>query len=399
MATYGVTPQGFVRKTLENIIGELEEDQLAEIADDLDVSTDSIVGQQNGVVGRQLSIGWEQLEIVYHSNDPDYAEGRGLEAVGKLTGTFRVGNTESEVLLVCNLDNGTTLTAGTHFAAIEDKPDIRWTPMADFTAPSTGSHTIAFKSELKGKIEGFAGTINIIATPVVGWNSVLNPDDAELGDEVDADPEFRTRREKELATIGSSTIRAMYANVLQAFRSKLQNLTVFENDGDNTNDDGLPPHSIEVLIFDGDVPSVDNAALAAVIDESKAGGVQSTGNTTVTINKVVNGITSVVPVRFSRASQLPIYLIIDLVKKPGAPYVGDQAIKESVALQGNAYFGPGDEIVEDRIRTFVMANAGVHDIDQIRLGLVASPGATVNIPVALREIGRFSTSRIIVNAS
>jgi uncharacterized phage protein gp47/JayE len=399
---YGVTPQGFRRKTLIEIVDEIEVDELAEIANDLDVSAEAVVGQMNGIFGRQLSIAWEQLETCYHGFDPDATEGRLLEMLCKLTGTYRHGETASEVVLTCDLDNGTTLLPGVHFASIEDKPDIRWTPSkvlypSGYTAVGDGLKPVTFVAELTGPIVGLAGTINVISTQLTGWKTVVNPDDAELGIRVDNDPGLRARRERELATIGSATVRAITANISQAFGDKITNLTVYENEGDNVDDNGLPPHCIEALIFDGDVPSVENNALAQVILDSKAGGIQTSGNTTGTATALVNGVESTLGVKFSRAAQLPVYLIINLVKKLNVPYLGDAKVAEYVATQGNAYFAPGDEIIEDRIRAFVLACAGVKDITSVFLGLSANPTASDNIPITIRQIGRFSTSRIIVN--
>ncbi len=399
--TYGITPQGFVRKTQQNIIEEIEIDELKDVADDLDVSSDAIVGQLNGIFGRQLGIAWEQLEVCYNGFDPEAAEGRLLEMLCKLTGTFRRGETPSEVILSCDLLDGTTLINGVAFANVEDHPDVRWTPSlalypTGYVAVGDGPKLVTFVNEFTGPIEGFAGTINVINTPIVGWNSVVNPNDAELGLRTDLDPLLRERREREIATIGSATVRAITANISQAFGNKITQLTVFENEGDNTDANGLPPHSIEALIFDGDVPTVVDDELAQVIFTSKAGGITTSGNTLAHASALVNGLESTLPVRFSRAAQLPVYLIIHLVKKLGQPYVGDQAVKEYVALAGNAYFAPGDYIIEERISSFVLANKGVRDITSIMLSLSPSPTLSLNIPISIREIGRFSTSRIVV---
>lgn len=396
--TFGVTPQGFQRKTIEDILGEIEADERADIADDLDVSTASAVGQLNGIFARQLGIAWENLEVCYHGSDPDGSEGRLLEMVSKLTGTFRRGNTPSQVGLVCNLDEGTVLSANEAFAAIEDQPDIRWTPLATFTAASDGSHTVTFVSEQTGKIEGFAGTINVIATPITGWNSVVNPDDAELGLEVDKDPDLRQRREREIATIGSATVRAITANLWQTFVKDLQSLTVFENETDVPDANGLPPHSVEALIYDGEVPSIANNDIATVIMGSKAGGIRAFGTSSGNATVIINGVTTTKVVGFSRPAQLLVYLIVDLKKiVPG--YVGDTVVNEYIATQANAMFSPGEEVIALAIRAMPLDLAGIKDVTSLRLGLSASPAGTINLPVTVRQIARFSTSRIIVNST
>lgn len=406
MTVYGVTPQGFVRKTQQNIIAEMEADELSGIATDLDLEPDQIVGQLNGIFGRQLAICWEQLAICYNSFDPEAAEGRLLEMLCKITGTFRRGETASEVVLMCNLESGTTLVNGADFANTDDHPEIRWTPSlveypSGFTAPSTGVHAVTFVNEYTGPIPGYAGTIKTINKAHTGWNSCVNPDDAELGLRVDGDSALRVRREREIATIGSATVRAMTANVSQAFGDKITNLTVYENESDVADTSVTPPrpaHSLEVLIFDGDIPTVDDDDLAQVILDTKAGGISTSGTSSGTATGLINGIESPITIKFTRAAQLPVYLIVTLTKRLGVPYAGDAAVAEYIATQANAFFGPGDEIVEERLSAFAMACKGVKDILSLKLGFAPSPTGSANLPITLRQIGRFSTSHIVINS-
>lgn len=400
MTTYGVLPTGFLRKTIDNIIAEMEADELAEISTDLDVSTTSVVGQLNGIVARQLGLAWEQLELVYHAFDADAAEGRLLDMLGKLTGTFRLGSTPSKVIMTCDLDSGTELEADVHFVNVDDQPDLRFTPDVNYTAGVTGLQPVTFRCEQLGPISAFAGTINVINTPLGGWRSAVNPDDAELGTETDTDPAFRRRRDQEIATVGSATIRAVTANILQAFGAKLQSLVVFENDNDSVDEHGLLPHSLEVLIFDGDIPAIANNDLAQVIFDSKAGGIHTSGNVTGQANALVNGVETTKDVKFSRAEQLELYIDISLVKKLGQPYVGDNAVKDTVATMANAYFGPGDYVIRERLEAFALSCAGVQDMAaELKLGLTASPTATDNVPVSIRQTARFSSSRITVHST
>ncbi len=401
MTTFGVVPEGFRRKTLDEIKTDLENDELANIGSDFGIAPEDVAGQFNGIVARQLGIAWENLEAAYEGFDPDAAEGRLLEMLAKLTGTFRNGDTPSEVVLTCDLDIGTELIPNEHYAAIEDHTDIRWTPSptlypSNYVAVVGGAQPVTFISELLGPIDGFAGTINVIATPLVGWNSVVNPVDAELGLNVDTDPGFRLRRERELAAIGSSTVRGIAAKVSKAFFAQLQTLTVYENDTDTTDVNGVPPHSVEVLIFDGDVPTIVDNALAQVIFDSKAGGIQSYGTTTAQAIALVNGVEVSKPVKFTRAEQLLVYLEIDITKK--TLYVGDVKAAESIAISANARFGPGNTVVASILEGFAADLAGVFDVTAVRLGLAPSPVGTVNIPVNIRQTARFSTSRILITS-
>lgn len=397
MADFGVLPTGFVRKTIENLVAEIEADQKADIRADFDVSTTSVPGQMNAIFGRQLGIAWEQLEVCYHGIDPDAAEGRQLDNDSKLTGTFRIGSTASEVSLLCTLDSGTTLTAGESFAATTDAPDIRWTPKANYTAAADGIFSIVFVCEQTGPIEALGGTITTIATPVVGWSAVSNPLRAEPGKDVDTDAMLRDRRVLELAAQGSSTTRSIASKLSRAFPGKLQSVVVFENDTDTTDANGVPPHAIEALIYDGEVPSVDNDDVAVVVFNAKAAGINTFGNESGTVTALVAGIETEKTVYFSRAELLTTYLIITLTKSLG--YVGDDEVRRFVAEQGNARYKPGDDVVALVLKALPLTLQGVFDVTNLKLGFTASPTNEANLVVGARQIARFDTTRITVISS
>lgn len=392
--TFGVTAAGFVRKTLNDILSEIKSDQLADMDPDLDVADESLLGQLNAIHARQLSLAWEALEACYLGFDPEAAEGRLLESICKITGTFRPAGVASEVDLQCDVDAATVLVAGEAFAAIDVQPDVRWTPKVTFTSPSDGVHTVRFVSERTGPVSAAAGSITVIATPVVGWNSVNNGLDATPGSNVENDEELRLRREVELATTGSTTVRAIASDLLQAFPAGIQNLDVFENDTDETDGDGRPPHTVEALIYDGDPSTLDDDEVAGIIFEAKAGGVGTYGTETGTVAIVVNGVTSTREVMFSRPAILTTYLTLTLATGQG--YVGDAAVKAYVASECNKRFGPGKDVIKSVVQSMPLALAGVEDVTAITLGFAPAPVGTSNLAVGVREIARFDTTRIAV---
>ena len=212
--TFGVTPEGFIRPSVQEIKEEIERDELAGIDPTLDIATDPVVGQINGIFAQQLGKAWEALETAYDAFDPDKAEDDRLRSLSKLTGTEPQGATKTIVACTIGLDQGVTLEAGVHFANVIDKPDVRFTPKQNYTSPSDGLHEdILFECEQLGPIVVFANTLKVIATPVVGWDSINNPSAGTPGVNADGNPELRERRERELAQRGSATKDAIEAAV------------------------------------------------------------------------------------------------------------------------------------------------------------------------------------------
>lgn len=395
MPTYGATPEGFVRPSVQELKALFEQDQRAEISPTLDLSTESVLGQLNGIYARHLGLVWEAEEVSYNAIDPDKAEAALLTAVSKLTGTDRRGAQSSETPCTVNLDPGVTLLAGVHFAHVNGDPDTRFTPKEDITADLlvTANYTLKiFRSEVAGEIQAPAGQLTIIATPVVGWNNITNTQDAGGGREIDDDPTLRTRREAQLAAAGSATLRAIRSDLLEL--EGIESVLMFENIGEATDANGVPGHSIEAVIWDGSPGIVNNDEIAQIIfDGGKAGGIRSFGTTDSGTAVDENGDDQIMG--FTRASVVPIYLEFDVLPLTG--YVGDSAFKAAVAESMNAALASGDDVV---VSDAYQAAAGLKaKITEVRMGTAALPLTDDPINIGIRQIARFDTTRIVVDST
>lgn len=124
-----------------------------------------------------------------------------------------------------------------------------------------------------GVIAVAANTLNSIVTPVAGLDSVFNPADGITGRGVETDAELRIRFERSASRIGTSTVDAIRARILQEVPGATS-CYVFENDQDVVVD-SRPPHSYEILV-DG---SFDDQVLAEKIWEVKGGGITTFSRT------------------------------------------------------------------------------------------------------------------------
>jgi uncharacterized phage protein gp47/JayE len=391
-APYGVTPTGFSRPSVQELLALIEADQRAEISQTLDLSSDSVLGQYNGIVARQLGVAWEAAEAVHDGNDPDRAEDDAATSLAKITGTDREGASKSLVPAQVRLEIGTTLVAGTHFAHVTGKPDVRFTPTEDFTAPgpaSPATYELTFEAENTGPTQAAATTLTVIATPVVGWVSVNNDGDAVPGRAVDDDADLRVRRERALALSGSSGVDQIRADILAV--ENVTSCQVFENWTDAVDSQGLPAKSFEVVLFDD--AGADDDAVAQAIWDSKPGGIQSygqTGESGTALDK--NGTPHVMA--FSRATTVPMYIACKVTPKDG--YVGDAEFKLQLATNLDTAMGTGDDVSEWDISD--AAHGLGAKVSQIRFGTAPAPTLDEDVPIGNRSIARFDTSRITFTA-
>lgn len=82
--TYGVQPTGFVRKPLPVVLAEIEAAMITEFGPDVIQTSQSPLGQINGLMADLIAQLWEFGEDVYQSYDPDQAEGVRLDTLAKI---------------------------------------------------------------------------------------------------------------------------------------------------------------------------------------------------------------------------------------------------------------------------------------------------------------------------
>jgi len=389
-----VDATGLQIKTIEEILDELSTQEKAEIDATLNTAPDEPLGQLNGIFAAQLREVWEVAQVAYNGFNPDAAEGFLLEKLSALTGTLREGATKSRVSLDVDVDAAAVLTAGTHFANVVGDPDNRWSPVVDFTSIG-GVQSVEFEAEFAGATIANAGTITVISTPVVGWNTVTNPLDAVPGKEIDTDAELRQRREEELRATGSATLDAIRADVLAD--EGVQQVSVFENTTDITDPiTGLPPHSIEVVVFDGTPPVLTNAEIAQLIWDTKPAGVLAFG---LESGIATDTIGAFHPIGFSRPTEREVWIEIFVSVNIATGYAGSAALEAAIVALNNTDLLLGRDVIANKITETAMAFPGIFDVTSTQLGFAAFPVTIVNLPIAAREIARFDTSRILVTES
>jgi hypothetical protein len=405
---FGVTDAGYVLPTQQQLLDLIAADQKALVNPDVDTSSDSVLGQLNGVVTRQLMIGYEAQQAVYNSNDPDVVEGFLQTMLAKLTGTPRDGATPSTVTLTCDLVAGTTLLAGITLASVPGNPSSQWTPKANYTALSTGALPVDFVNVATGPNEADTGTITVMTTTVVGWNSVINGAPAVPGTNGESDPALRIRREQELQGGGAGNVDAIRAALLKIneptgpFVVSADVLNNYTDVVDPVN--GLPPHSIEAVIWDRSPPQVDDTKIAQVLWDNGAAGIRNFGTSSGTATDKLGNPQLVA---FTRVTQRPIFLAIALT--PRAGYPGDVPFATALA---NILRGDPDLLTpEDAVSFGVGDSVDPYDIvlDTGRLGAKvvglsigfsapATPSAitTTILAIGPREIGTFDSVHIAI---
>jgi len=428
----GVTPTGFVAKTVQDLIKDTETDELAQIDPQLDTSPEEPIGQLNAIFMAKVAELWELGGVAYNGMSRDGAEGPQLDNVNGLTGTKRKSAFPSHTLqtnvfsqvgtypagsLVANVNgqgnvlfaNGDTLTivlVGGLYTATAANVVLATSASLPLTVPG-----MKFFCLQNGPTIANASTLNVINGPVTGWVSTNNPLDAELGGLIEQDTPYRLRGDAEISAAGSGNPDAIQADlqnvpgVIQAF--------VIENTSNVYDANGNPPHSYTAVIWDGLIPAANDSEIAQTLWDDKPTGIFPNGSIVDGIAVDSNNQQHIMP--FQRATQLTLYLDYTITMLQGQPFNATVAlaIKQAVvqtsqqpqiqiaagtAAPNPAYLGLQQSVIAEAFKSAVLqAGLGVKDVTLLHLGFSASPGGTTNLSVGNLAIAIADTSRITVN--
>ena len=240
-------------------------------------------------------------------------------------------------------------------------------------------------SDIIGTLGQAAGSINTIAIPVPGWDSVTNPLPATPGRFEETDEELRERFRN------SKFVQA--ANIIESLIDGLKNvpgvtdIAVYENDTDSTDILGVPAHSFMPIVLGGL-----NTTVAEAIWQNKPTGIKSFGNTTVNILDS-QGLAHAIS--FRRPDEVPIYVSVEITDIGGMP--GDAAvqIQQAILAYVNSMYFVGDDVIYSRFYTPVNQVPG-HAVNSLTIGTAPSPVGTSNIIIDFDEVATFNIDNIVV---
>lgn len=257
------------------------------------------------------------------------------------------------------------------------------------TTPNLGIVKVRTVGEVVATVAGVivqpANTIDTILTPMLGWDSVINPVAATPGTERETDEELRLRFRNGKYDRATNTLDSIYSALINL--DNVSEVTIYENDTSVVDGNGVPAHSFLPIVVGGLSTDIANA-----IWENKPIGILSYGNTTVNISDV-QGFSHAVS--FSRPNALAIYISIDINRDVNFPANGNDAIRSSIIQYFADNLGTGDDVIYSRLYTPINAIPG-HEVVSLEIGTSPAPVGTSNIIVPFDSIASISAINIVI---
>lgn len=286
------------------------------------INPDSQDGQLLAVFAQAVHDGNSACVLAFNSFSPAKAIGVALSSNVKINGIERQSPSRSTVALAVVGVVGTIIVNG----LVEDALGVRWSLPASVLIPLAGTITVIATCQTEGAIEAGPNTVNIIATPTLGWQTVTNPASAAIGNPVELDAQLRVRQTLAVMKNALTVLEAMQASILNL--PGVQKSHVYENDTDADDSNGLPEHSIAAVVYGGDPDEI-----AATIKAKKTPGADTYGTTTVPITDALGNVTNI---SFFVVTLVDVVVEVQIKARAGYATSTAENIKEAVAAYINS---------------------------------------------------------------
>lgn len=325
----------------------------------------------------------------YNAFSPATAQNANLSSVVKINGLSRNVPTNSTVDQIIVGVVGTTITNG----VTQDANGNKWSLPASVTIPASGTITVTATCQTAGSIQAGIGTVNQIATPTYGWQSVTNASAANAGAPVETDSQLKARQAVSTAlpsrTVLEGTVGAVWAV------TGVTRVTPYENDTSTTDANGIPGNKIYLVVEGGD-----STAIVQAIAAKKTPGTGTYGTTTVTVTDAY-GIAH--PINFYRPTYDAITCAINLKALTGYTTAIGASIQAAVAAYINSVAiggAPSGTVEWDSALTAAKSVAGGNTFRITSLTLSGPGGAgTPDVPLAFNHAGQATSSSVTITAT
>ncbi len=244
-----ITTPGLETKTQSELVTQFTSDFQAIYGADINLDSDTPDGQMMNIFIQAVLDNLDLMTQVYNSFDPDSAFGVTLDArvayngIQRQAGTHTVTNVSLTITGSVNL-YGLDQTTQPVFT-VADNAGTQWELIT--TALGATSGVYIFQAANPGAVQSLPNTITVPVTIVLGVTAINNPTTfTSLGVNEETDAALKIRRQKAVA-LSSSSFNSSLLSALENTEG-VTSAFIYENDSDAVDVDGVPGHSIWVIV-------------------------------------------------------------------------------------------------------------------------------------------------------
>ncbi|OPZ65882.1 MAG: Baseplate J-like protein [Firmicutes bacterium ADurb.Bin506] len=357
---WGLTERGFRRPTYTELLDALEYKARELFGSKANLTVRSPIGLFLRIYAWILNMLFSTIEDVYNSRFVDTSVGTSLYNLGKAIGLRLLSEQKANGYLKITGTPGVTVPKGWLAGTVAG---YQFVIVAAGDIGPGGTVTLPAQAVIAGPDGNApAGTITTVINPGIpeGITAVTNEADFDGGRSRETDEEYRDRYYKSVDYAGGVNADAIRGEILQNVEG-IYAAIVYENDTDEVDADGLPPHSVEAVVYGGL-----DGEVARQIFRRKAAGIQTYGSTSI---PVLSESGATYTINFSRPTLVPVWVqITDLLTDDERfPADGEAQIKQAIInyIGGDATGGTtiGEDIYYNRLPAIVYTVPGVLDFE------------------------------------
>lgn len=378
-----VNAAGISAPTFPDILASRKADYQGIYGADIYLEADSQDGQIVAIEAAAINDTNAAIIAVYNAFSPATAQGAGLSSAVKINGLRRLiaSNSTADVTIIGQA--GTIISSG----LIGDDLGHQWALPATVTVPIGGSIVVTATAVELGNIAALANTITRIVTPTRGWQSVNNAGAATPGAPIEPDATLRQRQSVSTSLPALSVIGGIIGAV--ANLSGVERYKGYENPTGSTDGDGIPAHSISLVVQGGDAVQI-----ATAIAEKKTPGTGTHGTTSEVIIDPA-GVPNTI--NFYRPTVLRLLVEVDITALSGyVSTTGDALIASVVAYVATLDIGT-DVYVSKLAAAADLYNGPLsltYNLTAVRVAVSPSSPGTSDIVVAFNELASLATADV-----
>lgn len=184
------------------------------------------------------------------------------------------------------------------------------------------------------------GVITVIVKAVTGLQSVVNVGAYIAGQLAEDDVSFRQSYIDKIYSRSSRMLESIRSTILDNVQG-VSSVAPYENDTNQTDSMGRPPHSIEVVVDGGD-----QSEIAQQILETKAGGISTYGSITVNVPGVYG---EDIPIRFNRPTYKKIWFHVAITILAGATLPSNYAdLIDEIIIEQMESIECGEDVIPQK---------------------------------------------------
>lgn len=285
-------PLGLTTATQAELVAQYTANFQSIYGADINLSSDTPDGQLMNIFIQSVLDLEDLLTQINSSFDPDQAIGVILDQRVGINGIQRKGGTFTITPITVTTTQSVNLYGQDQTVqpvyTVSDNAGNLWELQTTQLGTPIGANVYFFQAANVGAILTTVNTITVQVTIVLGVASINNPSTySQLGVNQESDANLKLRRAQSVALASQGYLKGLLAAL-----ENINGITfaqVYENNSDTTDGDGVPSHSIWVIV----AGTYANADVANAIYQYRNAGCGMFGQVTFTITQVNNTLFTV----------------------------------------------------------------------------------------------------------